>query len=156
MFPKLAGTVSVRTPDFVVTLRDDEGWPYWARLKMLNASARKITLFRSVRRKFFSTAESSCHNGGPVRRLRPALPQVPTAGKENAAGLIQCEMLRLPRYRGTPGTRLGRWSTLLPSGSSVLLRLRVTFTGKPARALSCVFTDHPPASKSMGVLLLRY
>src|ERR1700761_2454933 len=123
---------------------------------MLNASARKVTLFRSVIRKFFSTAESSCHSAGPVRRLRPALPHVPTAGKENAAGLIQCEMLRLPRYRGTPDTRLGLWSTLFPSGNSVLLRLRVTLIGKPARAPSKVFTDHPPTNRSVAVPPVRY
>jgi hypothetical protein len=65
MVPKLAGTVRVRRPDLlVVTLSEEEGCPYWARLKMLKASARKIAVFRSVRRKLFSTAESSCHNGG--------------------------------------------------------------------------------------------
>ena len=115
--PKLAGTVRVLASDFVVTVSEEDGWPYWARLKILNASARKITLSRSVIRKVFSIAESSCHSGGPVRRLRPALPQVPTAGNENAAALIHCEMLRLPRYSGIPGTRLGLWFTLFPSGS---------------------------------------
>src|SRR5258708_3803731 len=116
MAPKLAGTVSVRTPDFVVTLREPEGCPYWARLKILKASARKITLFRWVRWKFFSTAESSCHNGGPVMGLRPAFPQAPTAGREKAAGLIQCEMLRLPRYKGTPD----RKSTRLNSSHQII------------------------------------
>src|ERR1700733_7536458 len=155
MVPKLEGTVSARTPFLVVTLSDEEGWPYCARLKRLNASARKITLLRWVSWKFFSTPESSCHNAGPVAIFRPALPQLPAAGSENAAGLIQCEMLRLPRYRGTPGTRLGRWSTLLPSGSSVLLRLRVTLTGIPARAPSSVFRDHPPTKRSVEVPPLK-
>jgi hypothetical protein len=35
--PKLADTVRVLTPDFVVALSDEDGWPYWARLKILNA-----------------------------------------------------------------------------------------------------------------------
>src|SRR5579883_2900586 len=91
ILPKLAGTVRLRTPDFVVTLKEDDGCPYWARLNVLNASARKITLLRSVTWKFFSIAESFCHSGGPVSRLRPASPHAPTAGRENAAGLIQCD-----------------------------------------------------------------
>src|ERR1700692_2538359 len=73
----------------VLTLMLAEGWPYCARLKRLNASARKMTLFRSVTWKVFSTAESSCQSAGPLRMLRPALPQLPTAGSEKAGGLNQ-------------------------------------------------------------------
>src|ERR1700730_1612120 len=87
--PKLEGTIKLRCPPLLPTLRVPEGCPYCARLKMLKASVRKITLLRSVTWKVFCTAESSCHSGGPVTGLRPALPQEPIAGREKAAGLIQ-------------------------------------------------------------------
>lgn len=154
--PKLAGMVRVLSPGFVETVSEEEGWPYWARLKRLNASARTIALLRSVMRKPFSIAESSCQSGGPVRRLRPALAHDPAAGNENAAGLIQCEMPRLPRYRRTPGTRLGLWFTLFPSGSSVLLRLRCHASRKTRASAQESIHGPSPASSSAAVPADRY
>src|ERR1700733_7770970 len=100
ILPKLTGVVRVRAAPVPETLNVVAGDPYWARLKRLNASARKITLFRSVTWKVFSTLESSCQSGGPVATFFARLPQGETpvgrmhapvrghtAGRLNAAGL---------------------------------------------------------------------
>jgi hypothetical protein len=112
IFAKLAGTFSVRTlfdgvqvtgfagvetGQTLLTLSVADGLAYWARLKKLKASVLKMTLLRSVTRKVFSMAESFCHKAGPAAMFRPEFPQAPTAGKEKAAGLIHCWVLRVGR-----------------------------------------------------------
>src|SRR5579863_7981022 len=71
------------------------GLPYWARLKILKPSIRKMATNRSVIRKSLERAESTCQKSGPRTRLRPALPHVPSAGVVNAAALIQLLMFWL-------------------------------------------------------------
>src|SRR5580704_18608944 len=64
------------------------GLPYCARLKMLKPSARNTRTNRSVSLKSLDKAASACQKSGPRIRLRPALPQVPSAGIVKAAALI--------------------------------------------------------------------
>src|SRR5580700_5277734 len=58
-------------------------------------------------------------------------------GVQKAAGL------KAPpaKYKGWPGTRLGRWSLVFPSGPVALV---VRFTGKPVRAVMIELSVHDP------------
>src|SRR5664279_2306406 len=95
---------------------------------------RNDTLVLSVILTFRAIAVSIWKRPGARTSARPALPHVPLAGIENAAGLIQALMVCPPAgISDTPGTRFGRWPALLPSGMSVVLRVTVTVSGSPER-----------------------
>src|SRR5215471_402675 len=104
------------------------GLPSSTRLKTLNASMRNCTLLLSI-------AVSTWNRPGARTSALPAFPQVPLAGVEKAAGLIQLVIVcPLAGISETPGTRFGRWPAALPSGRSVVLRETVTVRGSPVRA----------------------
>src|SRR5215467_4241229 len=111
------------------------GLPNSTRLKTLNASMRNCTLLLSVILTLLAIAVSIWNKPGARIKALPALPQVPLAGVEKAAGLIQLVIVCPPSgITETPGTRFGRWPALLPSGKSVVLRDTVTVSGSPVRA----------------------
>lgn len=132
------------------------GRPYCGRLKRLNPSDRNSIWVRSVSPNRRLRAASSCHMAGPRTRLRPALPQRPSAGEANAAGLIQnCGVCPAAGTMGTPATTSGRVTAELPSGTSAALRWMLTLTGKPTRAVPMALICHrravsapPPAARN--------
>src|SRR5215467_9220117 len=111
------------------------GLPSSTRLNTLKASMRNCTLLLSVILTLLAIAVSIWNRPGARMRALPALPQVPLAGMEKAAGLIQLVIVCPPAgITDTPGTRFGRWPALLPSGMSVVFRETVTVNGSPVRA----------------------
>src|SRR5262245_1393236 len=111
------------------------GLPSSTRLNTLNASMRNCTLFFSVILTLLAIAVSTWNKPGARMRALPAVPQVPLAGIEKAAGLTQLVIVCPPvGITDKPGTRFGRWPALLPSGMSVVLRETVTVRGSPVRA----------------------
>src|SRR6516164_1525048 len=117
------------------------GPPSSTRLNTLNASMRNCTLLLSVIRTLLAIAVSTWNKPGARMRALPAFPQVPLAGVEKAAGLIQFVIVCPPvGITDTPGTRFGRSPALLPSGKSVVLRERVTVRGSPVRAAATPLT----------------
>jgi len=127
-------TVDPILPKVFGAERSDCGAPSWGRLKRLNASALNSQPIRSVSTKRRATPVSACQIPGPRTRFLGAPPKVPEAGTANAAGLIHCAALRPPAgVSEMPGSRLGRWFEVFPSGTSRPDRVSVTFTGRPVR-----------------------
>src|SRR5215475_1619230 len=117
------------------------GLPSSTRLNTLNASRRNCTLLLSVILTVRAIAVSIWNRPGARIRALPALPQVPLAGVEKAAGLIQLVIVCPPSgITETPGTRFGRSPAALPSGKSVVLRETVTVRGSPVRAAATPLT----------------
>ena len=110
------------------------GLPSSEWLNTLKASMRTERLVFSVILIVLAIAVSIWNRCGPRAMFRPALPQIPLAGIEKAAGFIHSLMVWPPGgISDTPGTRSGRWLALLPSSMSVVLRETVTFKGSPLR-----------------------
>src|SRR5438552_18670522 len=88
IWPKLPEPVNVElTPSKPVVSPD--GTPAWKLLVRLNASPRTSKVVFSRRAKFLDREVSSCQKSGEITLYLPMLPRVPSAGKANAAGLIQ-------------------------------------------------------------------
>src|SRR5215469_3230215 len=86
------------------------GLPSSGWLNTLKASMRSETPVLSVMRTSREIAASIWNRPGARTRDRPALPQVPLAGIEKAAGLIHSLMVWPPGgINETPGTMFGRW-----------------------------------------------
>src|ERR1035437_1558000 len=77
-------------------------------LGALNISMRNSRLLCSVIGNGLMTEASSVPRHGPLRVLRPQLPNVPATGLENAAGFHQAFWLLLGRTGFTPGMQLSR------------------------------------------------
>src|SRR6516165_8199616 len=81
------------------------GLPSSTWLNTLNASIRNCTLLRSVILTLLAIALSIWNSPGARLNALPALPQVPLAGVEKAAGLIQFVIVCPPvGITDTPGT----------------------------------------------------
>src|SRR5215831_2685477 len=123
------------------------GLPISAWLNKLNTSARKLRPIRSVRENRLSSDRSTCQRPGARTAFRGALPHWPSAGAAKAYGLSHRSARWFLGYKGWPGTILGRWLLLRPSGRADALRLRVTFAGKPVRAVPIPLHCQPPRSE---------
>src|ERR1035438_8060686 len=102
---------------------------------------------RSVTVTNFERPRSSCDIPGARNAFRPKLPNVPAAGTENAAGLIQLLGVEPPAgVSDTPGTRLGRVEPLIAKfpGTALLRRSMVMLTGKPVCAVPIAVTSKLP------------
>jgi hypothetical protein len=83
-------------------------------LNTLNISRRTWTSTSLGSLKRREMAVSTVLTPGPVRMLRPALPNVPAAGEAKAAVLNQRSGERSPPSRPGSPTRFGRWLPRLP------------------------------------------
>src|SRR5689334_19492313 len=94
---------------------------------------------------------------GPRAMSRPAFPNVPGAGKRNAAGLIHWSGVGPPGgISETPGTRSGRSLTVYPYGTAVAERLIITLTGSALRAVPMPLRDQPPNTDRARPRRARY
>src|SRR5262249_51476281 len=95
------------------------GFPLRKLLVKLNASARTSIRLVSFNWKALERAASNCHVPGPTIVPAPKLPNVPAAGRANAAGLRYLPILLSPYRLGR--TWLTRWLLIPLNATSELV-----------------------------------